>query len=339
MAFWQTITEIAARAACDTGKAVADNDIFSMARVGTIRVGAVIRNDSAALEWFYPDGTRVGAQSITSDGVARWLDTFKLERLALHGRVTLAGLCWQVAGGTTLIAGPKSPFITADDIRIPSTEYPRILASLKGEPIEPRTQTGGEPTPPQATLKHGEALITKWQALAARVAALQDQDLPPTEQEAADRLLSGLNAEIKALNASNAFQSAVTPHLARLEETRKAGGQHDMIEAEIAGWRALLTAFGEAVVVRVPAEEKDPHTQWKVPGTWQFIARDIGKKWMLEEEVRTGERPVVVKIAKYVEGALSNRNIKNARGTFPDAESVKRDALTGITGRKRTGKK
>jgi hypothetical protein len=81
--------------------------------------------------------------------------------------------------------------------------------------------------------------------LAARVAALQDQDLPPTEQEAADRLLSELNAEIKALNASNAFQSAVTSHLARLEETRKAGGQHNMIEAEIAGWRALLLDAAE----------------------------------------------------------------------------------------------
>jgi hypothetical protein len=102
---------------------------------------------------------------------------------------------------------------------------------------------------------------------------------------------------------------------------------------------ALLTAFGDVVVVRVPAKEKNPHRQWKVPGTWQFIAREIGKKWMLEEEVRTGKRPVVVKIARYVEGELSNRNIKNVRGTFPDAGSVKRDALTGITGRQRTGKK
>lgn len=65
----------------------------------------------------------------------------------------------------------------------------------------------------------------------------------------------------------------------------------------------------------------------------------IGEKWMLEQEKQTGKRPSVVSIAKYVEGEFSNRGIKGVRGTFLDHETIKREFLTGITGRPANGKK
>jgi hypothetical protein len=65
----------------------------------------------------------------------------------------------------------------------------------------------------------------------------------------------------------------------------------------------------------------------------------IGEKWMLEQEEKTGKRPGVVGIAKYVEGEFSNRGIKGVRGTFLDHETIKREFLTGITGRPANGKK
>ncbi len=65
----------------------------------------------------------------------------------------------------------------------------------------------------------------------------------------------------------------------------------------------------------------------------------IGEKWMLEQEKQTGKRPSVVSIAKYVEGEFSNRGIKGVRGTFIDHETIKREFLTGITGRPANGKK
>ncbi len=66
---------------------------------------------------------------------------------------------------------------------------------------------------------------------------------------------------------------------------------------------------------------------------WTRQAWEIGTEWMLAEEKQTGERPIVVAIAKHVEGELSTRGITGARGKYLDWESIKRDALTGITGR------
>jgi hypothetical protein len=72
---------------------------------------------------------------------------------------------------------------------------------------------------------------------------------------------------------------------------------------------------------------------------WEIDARKIGEEWMLAQEKSENKRPGVIAIAKYVEGELSNRGIKGPRGKFLDSETIKRQALTGITGRPRNGKK
>ncbi len=66
---------------------------------------------------------------------------------------------------------------------------------------------------------------------------------------------------------------------------------------------------------------------------WMTQAWSIGESWMLAEEKRIGTRPTVEQIAKHAEGELSTRGITGPRGKFLDWETIKREALTGITGR------
>lgn len=76
-----------------------------------------------------------------------------------------------------------------------------------------------------------------------------------------------------------------------------------------------------------------------LPGSWQAQAYELGKAWMLSEEARTGKRPGQTAIAAYLEGELSNRGIKGPRGLFLDRETIRREALKGITGRPKNGTK
>jgi len=67
---------------------------------------------------------------------------------------------------------------------------------------------------------------------------------------------------------------------------------------------------------------------------WIPAARELGGQWMLTEERRTGRRPTVVEIAKWLEGELLKRSILG-RSRALDWETIKKEALTGITGRKK----
>lgn len=65
---------------------------------------------------------------------------------------------------------------------------------------------------------------------------------------------------------------------------------------------------------------------------WKAKALEIGESWMTKERT-AGKDPGIVEIAKYVEGELSNLNITGKRGKFLDWETIKREALKGITGK------
>ena len=104
--------------------------------------------------------------------------------------------------------------------------------------------------------------------------------------------------------------------------------------------------FGDTWQEPAPVARKDaiPATddtlkKWEIDGSWEQKARAIGEAWMLAEEKRTGDLPGVEAIAKHVEGEFSNLDITGKRGRFLDWESIKREALTGITGRKAKGRK
>jgi hypothetical protein len=94
-----------------------------------------------------------------------------------------------------------------------------------------------------------------------------------------------------------------------------------------------------------------PGRLWDIEGTWQHKARRIGKAWMEQEKIlaangsvctwqnkKAMKCPGVIAIAKHVEGALSTENVTGKRGKYLDFETIKKEALTGITGNKKTGK-
>lgn len=119
------------------------------------------------------------------------------------------------------------------------------------------------------------------------------------------------------------------------------GDRGESVE-EFSEWE-LLTPLN-ASEIKIVVDEKDFH-KFKalyqsnhatgVQADWKTLAWDIGSEWMKKIEKETGKRPTVVKIAKYVEGELSKRNIPGGRGKYLDWETIKREALTGITGRER----
>jgi hypothetical protein len=90
-----------------------------------------------------------------------------------------------------------------------------------------------------------------------------------------------------------------------------------------------------------PAVTLDKVNKWDVAGSWEQQARAIGQGWMLEQRklLKEADWPGVEAIAKHVEGELSTREITGKRGKYLDWETIKREALTGITGRKAKGKK
>jgi hypothetical protein len=90
-----------------------------------------------------------------------------------------------------------------------------------------------------------------------------------------------------------------------------------------------------------PAVTTDKVKKWDVAGSWEQQARAFGQGWMLEQRklLKEADWPGVEAIAKHVEGVLSTREITGKRGKYLDWETIKREALTGITGRKAKGKK
>lgn len=100
--------------------------------------------------------------------------------------------------------------------------------------------------------------------------------------------------------------------------------------------KALLA---ERAIAKGEPAPKDTREKWEIPEGWEFKARKIGQEWMLSEEKNSGIRPGVTAIGKYVEGELSNQDIRGRRGRYLDASTIQREALTGLTERKPKGKK
>ena len=67
------------------------------------------------------------------------------------------------------------------------------------------------------------------------------------------------------------------------------------------------------------------------------ICREIGQEYM-EEQRALGNNVGVIKIAKYVEAELKRRDKRGKRGDYLNWETIKKEALKGITGEKANGK-
>ena len=67
------------------------------------------------------------------------------------------------------------------------------------------------------------------------------------------------------------------------------------------------------------------------------ICREIGQEYM-EEQRALGNDVGVNNIAKYVEAELKKRDIRGQRDDYLSSSTIKRQSLTGITGKKANGK-
>lgn len=88
-------------------------------------------------------------------------------------------------------------------------------------------------------------------------------------------------------------------------------------------------------------EEDVHHKKCETPGTYEYmvrLSRQIGESWM-EAERKENRKVGVAAIAKYVEDRLKKEDIRGPRGDYWGWETIKKEALTGITGRKANGKK
>lgn len=269
--FWHSISEIADRASRDTGKTITQDYVFELARRDVFRIGARIPaldgEDIGELQWHYPDGSQVGQVgygAIRIDGMAPWLETNKLDTLAMLGQVTLSGARWPKSGCPTLTAGPDSRYIKRDALRVPETEYPRILAAINGEPSTPREIKGTAPTPARHAAEPWWHLIQQDMELNEHIAEVgkAKSNLQQSRQD-----LAILRDELSQLEANPAFLSAGESYVADLElrhEANAKGGQKELIEqsaARIKDWSARLARLrlqtSKATAVEVhPSDEQ-----------------------------------------------------------------------------------
>lgn len=104
-------------------------------------------------------------------------------------------------------------------------------------------------------------------------------------------------------------------------------------------WYGLSDLLEDGVgVITEDAHEVDRRKKYDTPGRLEHFARQIGEKWMTAER-NSGRNVGVTEIAKYVERELKRLDKRGARGDYWDWETIKKEALPGITGRKANGKK
>ena len=80
---------------------------------------------------------------------------------------------------------------------------------------------------------------------------------------------------------------------------------------------------------------KDSRKKWEIEGTLEYHCRKLGNKYIATMEYM----PSVADIAKYVEQRLKAENKTGTRGDYWDWQTIKKEALTGLTGQKAKGKK
>lgn len=79
----------------------------------------------------------------------------------------------------------------------------------------------------------------------------------------------------------------------------------------------------------------EPLEKWERPGRLEYKARQIALEWISQKKRKPGQ----IDIAKYVAQALRDADIRGPRGDYWDWQTVKKEALPYITGRKPNGKK
>lgn len=196
-------------------------------------------------------------------------------------------------------------------------------------------------------------LVAGWLPLEDDDKQLSPKLTAPNNRAKAEQL--NLMSDFRQLNP----RCRMRQHEVDVELEADAGVKHipthyvhasDFIEWAKSEGYAIPTELQHALSETSDTEKLDIHTgvkvnpiapKWEILNTWEHEARRRGEAWMLDEEKREKKRPGVDAIAKFLEGDMSTegRMVKGKRGRFLDWQTIKKEALTGITGRKRKGEK
>jgi len=136
------------------------------------------------------------------------------------------------------------------------------------------------------------------------------------------------------------LRSAKILEAGRLHEIN--GVSDRLLKEEFSEWSLLKSLKSSDIKIVVEAEDLkkfrdiyDLTNEAPVTREWKQQAWTLGVEWMKGEKKKTGEQPTAEDIAKHVEGEFATLSITGSRGKSLDWETIKREALTGITGRKR----
>lgn len=90
--------------------------------------------------------------------------------------------------------------------------------------------------------------------------------------------------------------------------------------------------------IQATNDSVDTRKKWEILGRLEFTCRTYGNEFIEAQKKLNKRQPSVEKIAKHIENRLKDENITAPRGDYWDWQTVKREALTGITGKKAKGK-
>lgn len=134
--------------------------------------------------------------------------------------------------------------------------------------------------------------------------------------------------------------------LHRTPEWHQPGEPLLAFRCDLSELRKLLDWYGLADLIAGDGQENDieltktdNRKKWEIPERIEYKARSIAQEIIAKME-NNGERiPGIEKIAQLVEKEMKDQNLVGPRGDYLSCQTIKREALTGITGRKANGKK
>ena len=91
----------------------------------------------------------------------------------------------------------------------------------------------------------------------------------------------------------------------------------------------------DAKLIATIDDSIDTRKKWEIPDTMEYKCRQIANEYIDTKK----PIPSVENIAKHVEKKLKDQDIRGKHDDYWDWKTIKRQALTGITGRKAKGKK
>lgn len=150
--------------------------------------------------------------------------------------------------------------------------------------------------------------------------------------EIAEKGVSSIDVgDLKGVSAYVVDDIYVFNETAKLDFPTTAANLVEWVEKQNGEFN-LPTNFIKALSEYKVTKENKSSTE-SIKKIWVQKAKELGTEYM-DQWRNAGYEPTVANIALYVEGVFSNTGVYNSRIEVIDKETIIREALTGITGKK-----